>query len=42
MHEFFAGKAIRAALKEGKPPGPDVMRPEVAEVILKYKNPFVE
>ncbi|MHA1196544.1 MAG: sulfate adenylyltransferase, partial [Promethearchaeota archaeon] len=24
------------------PPGPDVMRPEVAEVILKYKNPFVE
>jgi len=42
MHEFFAGKAIRAALKEGKPPGSDVMRPEVAEVILKYKNPFVE
>ncbi|MHA1329149.1 MAG: sulfate adenylyltransferase, partial [Promethearchaeota archaeon] len=42
MHEFFAGKTIRAALKEGKPPGPDVMRPEVAEVILRYENPFVE
>lgn len=41
MHYFFAGREIRAALKSGKPPDPEVMRPEVAEVILKYENPFV-
>jgi len=38
---YFAGREIRAALLEGNPPDPRVMRPEVAEVILKYKNPFV-
>jgi len=41
MQNFFAGKAIRAALQAGSPPDPEVMRPEVAEVILKYNNPFV-
>ena len=41
MQNFFAGREIRAALQEGRPPDPAVMRPEVAEVILKYKNPFV-
>lgn len=41
MQNFFAGREIRAALLEGKPPDPEVMRPEVAQVILKYKNPFV-
>jgi sulfate adenylyltransferase len=38
---YFAGTKIRAALQAGKPPSTEVMRPEVAELILKYKNPFV-
>ena len=41
MQNFFAGGEIRATLKSGKPPDPEAMRPEVAEVILKYENPFV-
>lgn len=41
MHNFFAGREIRAALQSGKPPDPEVMRPEVAKVILQYENPFV-
>ncbi len=41
MQNFFAGTKIRAALQAGKSPEEDVMRPEVAEVILKYNNPFV-
>lgn len=41
MQNFFAGREIRAALQSGKPPDPEVMRPEVASVILQYKNPFV-
>jgi sulfate adenylyltransferase len=41
FQNYFAGREIRAALQEGKPPDPEVMRPEVAQVILKYKNPFV-
>jgi len=41
MHNYFAGREIRAALQSGKPPDPDVMRPEVAKVILEYENPFV-
>jgi sulfate adenylyltransferase len=42
MQNYFAGRDIRAALEAGKPPDMEVMRPEVAEVILKYKNPFVD
>jgi sulfate adenylyltransferase len=42
MQNYFAGRDIRAALKEGKSPDTEIMRPEVAEVILKYKNPFVD
>jgi len=38
----FAGKKIRALLKEGKIPAEDMMRKEVAETILKFKQPFVE
>jgi sulfate adenylyltransferase len=38
---YFAGREIRKALKAGIPPDKEVMRPEVAEIILKYKNPFV-
>ena len=41
MQNYFAGREIRASLQEGHPPDPEVMRPEVAEVILKYENPFV-
>jgi len=38
----FAGKKIRAILKEGKIPPEDMMRKEVAEEILKFKEPFVK
>ncbi len=41
MQNFFAGREIRAALQSGKPPDTEVMRSEVANVILQYKNPFV-
>jgi sulfate adenylyltransferase len=41
MQNFFAGREIRAALQSGKPPNSEVMRPEVANVILQYENPFV-
>jgi len=37
----FSGTSIRSALQEGKRPSSDVMRPEVADVILRYENPFV-
>ncbi|MFW9913811.1 MAG: sulfate adenylyltransferase [Candidatus Thorarchaeota archaeon] len=38
----FAGKRIRALLREGQPPAADVMRPEVAQTILSFEDPFVE
>jgi len=41
MHTYFAGKKIRELLNSGKEPTPDIMRPEVAKVILEYENPFV-
>jgi len=41
MQNYFAGREIRDALQAGKPPDPEVMRPEVADVILNYSNPFV-
>ncbi|MFX1453343.1 MAG: sulfate adenylyltransferase, partial [Promethearchaeota archaeon] len=41
MQNFFSGTEIRNALLSGKPPDLEVMRPEVANVILSYKNPFV-
>ena len=40
MQNFFAGTDIRNALLAGKSPDSEVMRPEVAAYILKYKNPF--
>ena len=42
MQNYFAGRDIRASLEAGKPPDMEVMRPEVAEVILKFENPFVD
>ncbi len=41
FQNYFAGRDIRAALQEGNEPDPEVMRPEVAKIILQYKNPFV-
>ena len=39
-HNFFSGTKIRKLINSGQKPSSDIMRPEVAEVILKYKNPF--
>ena len=41
MQNFFAGRKIREALQSGNAPDPEVMRPEVAKLILEYENPFV-
>ncbi|MFX1522641.1 MAG: sulfate adenylyltransferase, partial [Promethearchaeota archaeon] len=41
MQNYFAGREIRESLMKGIPPGTDVMRSEVSDVILQYKNPFV-
>jgi len=38
----FSGSKIREMIKQGKKPPAYMMRPEVAEVILKWNNPFVE
>ena len=37
----FAGKRIRALLRDGQSPPADVMRPEVAQKILSFEDPFV-
>ncbi|TFG30546.1 sulfate adenylyltransferase [Candidatus Thorarchaeota archaeon] len=37
----FAGRKIREMLENGQVPSGDMMRPEVANTILKYENPFV-
>ena len=41
-HINFSGKKIREILNSGKIPPEDMMRKEVAETILKFKQPFVE
>ncbi len=38
----ISGTKIRAMIKEGKLPPEYMMRPEIAEVILSFKNPFVQ
>jgi sulfate adenylyltransferase len=38
----FAGKRIRELLSKGQPPPLDMMRKEVADTILNFKNPFIE
>lgn len=38
----FSGTEIRRMLLRGERPPPEVVRPEVAEAILKFRNPFVE
>jgi sulfate adenylyltransferase len=42
LHKFFSGSKIRDILLSGKEPTSDIMRPEIAKVILSYKNPFCE
>lgn len=39
-HDFFSGTRIREIINSGNKPTSDVMRPEVAEEILKFENPF--
>jgi sulfate adenylyltransferase len=41
-HINFSGTKIREMLIQGKLPPPQLMRPEVARVIISYENPFVE
>ena len=41
-HVNFSGTKIRGLLQKGEKPPELLMRPEVAEVILSYENPFVE
>jgi len=40
LHKFFSGSKIREILLSGKEPKSDVMRPEIAKVILSYNDPF--
>jgi sulfate adenylyltransferase len=41
-HIEFSGTKIREMLVQGKIPPPELMRPEVARVILSFEHPFVE
>jgi sulfate adenylyltransferase len=41
-HVNFSGTKIREMLVQGRTPPPELMRPEVAKVILSFDNPFVE
>ncbi len=41
-HINFSGTKIREMIMQGKVPPPELMRPEVANIIISYKNPFVE
>jgi sulfate adenylyltransferase len=38
----FSGTDLRGKLIKGEPPPKELVRPEVAEVLLKWKDPFVE
>jgi sulfate adenylyltransferase len=42
FHTIFSGTNIRNILNSGKEPTEDMMRPEVAKVILDYENPFLQ
>jgi len=41
-HINFSGTKIRQMLSEGEIPPPQLMRPEVAKIIISFDNPFVE
>jgi len=38
----FSGTDLRERLSRGEPPPKEFLRPEVADVLLKWKDPFVE
>ena len=38
----FSGTRMRELIVGGEVPPPEMMRPEVAEVLLAIENPFVE
>jgi len=38
----FSGTRITEMLLHGEIPPQELMRPEVAEIILSYQNPYVE
>ena len=42
LRKIFSGSKIRDIFLSGKEPTSEIMRPEVAKVILNYKNPFCE
>jgi sulfate adenylyltransferase len=41
FHIKFSGTRIREILQRGEVPPPEIMRREVAEIVLGYENPFV-
>ncbi len=41
LHLSFSGTRIRGMLEKGEIPPPQIMRQEVAEIILRYDSPFV-
>jgi len=41
-HVEFSGTRIRDLLMRGEVPPPELMRPEVARVIMEFEHPFVE
>jgi sulfate adenylyltransferase len=41
-HIQFSGTKIRDMLVRGEVPPPELMRPEVARIIMEYKDPFNE
>jgi sulfate adenylyltransferase len=41
-HVNYKGRAMRAKLLKGERPSPEMMRPEVVNVILNNRSPFVE
>lgn len=41
-HINFSGTRIREMLRRGETPSQELMRPEVAEIILGYQNPYLE
>ncbi|MGI0004175.1 MAG: sulfate adenylyltransferase [Candidatus Nitrosotenuis sp.] len=42
FHEQISGTKLRALIDEGKSPSEFIMRPEVVNVIMNHKKPFVE
>jgi len=40
-HESFSGTRIRSLLTSGKRPPQEIMRPEIADIVLGWEEPFV-